>query len=59
MARLVVVVFKGSRTKVDCKFAGGLLNPGKAYYVQRQQGNRNPFNSLHAKRMKLERKATC
>lgn len=54
--RLVVVVFKGNRTKVDCKYAGGLLNPGKAYYVQRTQGNRNPFNGLCAERVKLERK---
>ena len=51
---LVVVVYKDSRLKVDVKFAGGLLNPRKQYYVERMQGNRNPFNKLVARRRALE-----
>jgi len=52
--KLVVVVFKDSRLRVEQKYAGGLLNPEKQYYVQRVQGNRNPFNKLHQARAKLE-----
>lgn len=52
---LVVVVFKESRLKVDVKYAGGLLNPRKQYYVERMQGNRNPFNKLSQRRAALEK----
>lgn len=54
---LVVVVFKESRLKVDVKYAGGLLNPRKQYYVERIQGNRNPFNKLVARKRALEQAA--
>lgn len=41
-----VVVFKGQRHLRNPKFFGGVLNPEKAYYVYRTEGNKNPLAQL-------------
>lgn len=46
--KLIPVVFKRSRLKYHLKYAGGVLNPNKQYYVRRISGNSNPINQLQA-----------